>query len=163
MTALIRNTHDRKNDHHGADLDSNVGLDGGLDQFASATDLHTVLEAILFGGLFPIDDSSAWTISPTTLSANTNNWNPTGLAQARWIRAQSNASRDLTGIVAPSNQPRAVLMTNVGSNNIVLKHDATSTSGNRFFLPGSVDYTLTPNSSVLLFYDPSSGRWRALT
>lgn len=103
-------------------------------------------------------------ISPTQLSANTDNWNPTGLATSRIIRVSTDASRNLTGITAaggafPYDIKRLI---NVGSFNLVLIHDATSTAANRFLIPGSLDLTLLPNDSVVTWYDPTTERWRVL-
>jgi hypothetical protein len=105
--------------------------------------------------------SGGGVISPTALAANTDNWNPTGLSTALIIRASSSANYNLTGIVAPA-AGRTVLLINVGANNIVLKHNATSTSANRLRTPNQVDCTLTPESSCILWYDITSAMWRVL-
>ena len=100
-------------------------------------------------------------ISPTQLAANTDNWNPTGLATASVIRASTDASRNLTGIVAQT-AGTLILLHNVGAFSLVLKHDATSTAANRFYCPGSADKTITTNSSAWLRYDGTSLRWRVV-
>ncbi len=101
------------------------------------------------------------TTTPTQLTAATDNWNPTGLDSAVIFRASSDANRNLTGIVAPTNgHGRLIMLCNIGAFNIVLKHDITSTAANRFLCPGSVDLTLTPNRTVWIAYDNSSSRWR---
>jgi trimeric autotransporter adhesin len=103
-------------------------------------------------------------ISPAQLTGNQDNWAPSGLSTATWIRVSTNASRNLTGIVAPaSGQPQSILISNVGSNNLVIKHDVTSTAANRFYCPASVDFTLGANASLIVFYDTTSTRWRLLT
>lgn len=103
--------------------------------------------------------SAPTSITPTQLSANTDNWNPTGLASTDIIRASTDASRNLTGIAAPA-LARAIVLENIGANNIVLIHNATSTAANRFFLPSDSNLTLPTDSAVLLVYDTSSTRWR---
>lgn len=101
------------------------------------------------------------TISPAQLTANTDNWNPTNLSDASVIRVSTDASRDLTGITAPSPAaPRWIILINVGSFNLVLRHDATSTAANRFYCPDNADYTLAQGCAVLLWYDSTSTRWR---
>lgn len=100
-------------------------------------------------------------ISPTQLAANTDNWNPTGLATATIIRASTDASRNLTGIVAASDAQLLILV-NVGSNDLVLVHDATSTAANRFYCPDNANVTLDPNAWAWLVYDLTSARWRVL-
>jgi len=103
-------------------------------------------------------------ITPTALSADTDNWNPTGLSSARVIRASATgASRNLTGIVPPFGNGEEVRIWNVGSQNIVMIHDATSTTTNRFLIAGSANYTMTPNSGARLWYDITSTRWRVST
>jgi hypothetical protein len=103
------------------------------------------------------------TISPAQLVANTDNWNPTGLSTASIIRASTDASRNLTGIIAPAAGDRIfVVLENVGAQDLVLKHDATSTAANRFYCPDDADLTLQKDSAVLLVYDGTSLRWRVL-
>lgn len=100
-------------------------------------------------------------ITPTILSANTDNWAPTSLSTARIIRLSTDASRDITGITAGATG-RRLLLCNVGAQNAVLKHDATSTAANRFYCPGSADFTLNANDAVEIWYDITSARWRVL-
>lgn len=100
-------------------------------------------------------------ISPTQLAADTDNWNPTGLDGADIIRASTDASHNLTGIVAPAAM-RAIVLENIGSFDLVLIHDATSTAANRFYCPSSTDLTVGTNTAVLLVYDATSARWRVV-
>lgn len=99
------------------------------------------------------------TISPAQLTVATDNYNPTGLSTAGILRLSTNAALNLTGIVAQPDGTR-ILLCNVGTNNLVLVHDLTSTAANRFFCPGSVNYTLNTNDSVYIWYDQASTRWR---
>lgn len=99
-------------------------------------------------------------ISPAQITANQNNYNPTDLATASVLRLSSDASRDITGLAGGADG-RILLVFNVGSNNIVLKDEsASSTAANRFALNG--DITLAADDSVILWYDATSSRWRAL-
>lgn len=126
-------------------------------------------------GMFVIDDAGAElgplgvaqngnrvaVISPSQLIANQNDWSPTNLVTAAEIRLSTDAARDLTGITAQPSRTRITLL-NVGGFNCVLKHDLTSTAANRFLCPGSVDFTLTPNKAVDIWYDTTSSRWRVI-
>lgn len=126
-------------------------------------------------GLFIVDDAGAelgplgvvtngnrtGVISPTQLIANQDDWNPSSLSTAAVIRLSTDAARDLTGIAAQPASTR-LLLCNVGGFNCVLKHDVTSTAANRFYGPGSADFTLTPNKSVEIWYDATSSRWRII-
>ena len=103
------------------------------------------------------DISLTGDISPTTLSANTDNWAPTGFSTASTIRMAATAAWNLTGIAAGADG-RTILLHNISAYSITLKDDATSTAGNRFLLNG--DYILGSDSSVMLQYDATSSRWR---
>ncbi len=98
------------------------------------------------------------TISPTQLTANTNDWAPSGYAYAFTFRVSTDASRNLTGL-AGGVLGRTITMENVGSFPLVLKNaDAGSTAANRFAL--NADYTLAAGTGVLMKYDANSFRWR---
>lgn len=99
------------------------------------------------------------TISPSQLTANTDDWAPTGLANAAVIRVSTDASRNLTGITG-GTKGRVLVLHNVGSNPLVLKDDATSTAANRFALSG--DITINADECVTLQYDATSSRWRVI-
>jgi hypothetical protein len=122
-------------------------------------------DAVIFGwpdrGTNAGAAASLTTISPAQLTANTDDWNPTGLSTASVIRVSTDASRNLTGIVAPATT-WALVLENVGGFDLVLKHDVTSTAANRFYCPNDTDVTLQKDSSVFLAYDLTSSRWRVI-
>ena len=97
-------------------------------------------------------------ISPSQITADQNDYNPTGLSSASTLRLTSDASRNVTGLQGGADG-RVLVLHNVGSNNIVLKDDsASSTAGNRFAL--SADITLGVDQAAVLQYDSTSSRWR---
>lgn len=96
-------------------------------------------------------------ISPTQISANTDNYAPTGLSTAAVLRISSDAARDLTGITGGASG-RVLLLHNIGSFPITLKDSATSTAANQFAL--NSDVTLGADQSALIQYDGTSSRWR---
>lgn len=99
-------------------------------------------------------------ISPTQLTGNQNNYSPTNFATASVLRLTSDAARYITGLGAGSDGLLKTLV-NVGSFNIILQHDNTSSlAANRLVFPTSGDYTLTPNASITLMYDGTTSRWR---
>ena len=108
-------------------------------------------------------DSFLWTgIIEATIAANTDDWAPTGIATASTVRVTvTGASRNLTGITTGA-AGRLLHLLNVGTFNLVLKDDVTSTAANRFQLNG--DITVEPNQSVTLLYDvdpvAANSRWR---
>lgn len=101
--------------------------------------------------------------SPAQITADQNNYNPTGLATTHVLRLNSDAARTISGIAA---QPAGTVLSivNVGSFNIVLAHESgNSTAANRFQLPGGASQTLTLGSSALIWYDGTGAtRWRLL-
>lgn len=103
-------------------------------------------------------------ITPTQLTADVNDWSPTSLSTTFVIRASSDATRNITGMLAGTAGDIKVLF-NVGSFDILLLNESTSSSAaNRFALPqdGTTTITLVPGSSIYLWYDGTSSRWRAL-
>lgn len=111
-----------------------------------------------------LDSSFALTgdISPTALSADANNYNPTGLSTASTIRISTNDTTDrtLTGLAGGADG-RLIFLHNLGPGNLLLSdEDALSTAGNRFALTSTV--TMMPDALSMLQYDFTSQRWRVL-
>ena len=99
-------------------------------------------------------------ISPSQITANQNDYNPTGLSNASTLRLSTDASRDITGLSGGADG-RVILIHNVGSNNIVLKDESSSSSAaNRFAL--NADITIGADQGCVLQYDSTSSRWRSL-
>jgi hypothetical protein len=101
-------------------------------------------------------------LSPAQITANTDNWAPTNHEKTRIFRLSTDASRNLTGLQGGVNG-RRITISNVGAQNLVFVHDATSTAANRFLCPGSVNFTLNANDSIDLWYDGTSSRWRLVS
>jgi hypothetical protein len=78
----------------------------------------------------------------------------------------SGGSHDLTGIADGAGQEGAggrllrIINTSASALTLTLKHDTTSTAGNRFYLPGGGDYTVAQYEAAQLWYDLASLRWR---
>lgn len=105
-----------------------------------------------------LDNLFGAVISPTALSGNTDDWNPTGLTTASMVRLSASAAYNLTGIAAPADR-RLLTLHNIGSFTITLKDSVTSSAANQFKLNGS-DYSLAAGTSVILQYDLTSAKWR---
>lgn len=104
--------------------------------------------------------SSESAISPSQLTANTDNWAPSGISTATVVRLSTDAIRNITGILAPDAIRRLTLI-NIGTKTAMLTgEDASSTAANRFaFYP---DEPLLPGATITIIYDLTSARWRKL-
>lgn len=103
------------------------------------------------------------TISPASLSADQNDYNPTGLSTANTIRLTSSVAVSITGLQGGA-AGRVVLIHNAnssGGSNITLKtEDSGSSAANRFVFIANI--VLEPSGSCPVQYDATSSRWRAL-
>lgn len=104
-------------------------------------------------------------ITPAALvAASTNNdYNPAGLTTAAVVRQDTGAAAVVTGMVPPApTDGRLILLLNISTANTFTlnNEDAGSAAANRFTLPGGVARTVGPGSSVWLYYDSTSTRWR---
>lgn len=100
------------------------------------------------------------TISPAQITAQQDNYNPTGLSTATILRINSDAARTITGIAGGSDG-RILVVINTGTKAITLANDVTSTAANRFLFDGS-DLALAGGCAVILWYDTTSSRWRCI-
>lgn len=110
-------------------------------------------------------------ISPTALSADQNNYNPTDLATSNVLRLRADTnSRNITGLVGGADG-RTIFITNIGTPgthfDVVLKHESgSSTDTNRFYNAGNLqgDVRIRPRQGMMLWYDTSegTGRWKVM-
>jgi hypothetical protein len=99
-------------------------------------------------------------VTPTSLAAATNNWS---IGTGDIFRVSSSAAYDVTGITAGTSG-LAILLVNVGSFALTLKHQsASSTAANRFTTPWAGDCILNASGgNAVLVYDSTSATWRVL-
>lgn len=98
--------------------------------------------------------------SPSQITANQDDYNPTGLSTTSTLRLSTDASRNITGLQGGA-AGRIMVIHNVGSFDLVLKNaDTASTAANRFELWG--DVTVKPKQGITLQYDATSSRWREM-
>lgn len=96
-------------------------------------------------------------VTPAQLVANANDY---ALASGDTNRMSTDASHDLTGMVAGTNGERRVLV-NVGAFDLVIKHqNAGSAAANRFLSDTGADLTMTPSKALDIWYDSVTARWR---
>lgn len=103
-------------------------------------------------------------LDPAALTADVNDYAPaTGSSMRQWWRLTTDdlGARNITGI-AVQQVDDLQWVTNVGTvDNIVLQHqNAGSAAANRIISPTGADYTLGPDESAALKYDPTTARWR---
>jgi hypothetical protein len=97
-------------------------------------------------------------VSPAEITADQNNYAPTGHAAAFVLRLTADEARTITGL-AGGVAGRMLLLCNVGAEPITLANaDTDSSEANRFALAD--DYTLEPGAACWLYYDGTSSRWR---
>lgn len=119
------------------------------------------------GTVYVVDSASSafalsGDISPAQITSNQNDYNPTGLSTASVLRLDCDANRDITGIAGGADG-RMIVIHNIGSGHITLKHQsASSSAANRFKFPTTYDFNITVDASVALWYDGTSARWRLL-
>ncbi len=115
--------------------------------------------------------NSAFKLMPNTpaeITANQDNYlSGSALTQEATpvYRLSSNASRNLTGLHHGGTgwNGQMVWLVNVGSNDIVLKHqDAASTASNRFINTTGADITLGADKMAVAWYDSTTSRWRVM-
>lgn len=103
-------------------------------------------------------------LTPTALSGDVNNYNPTGLSSANYLRLDGGSSdRTITGIQAPTYDKRLTII-NIGStNNIILSHANTnSATGNRFAIGAGSSLAIPIDGAATIWYDTVSQKWRVL-
>jgi len=99
-------------------------------------------------------------ISPPQITANQNDYNPTGLATAAVLQLSSDASRTITGL-AGGAEGRVVSLINIGSQPIALADEsASSVAANRFTLGGTL--IVAAKQAAMLRYDGTAARWRLM-
>lgn len=107
-------------------------------------------------------DSS--TINTATLSAQQDDYNPTGIDVATVVRVSLSANVTITGIDASLGGSRSgrseKIISNASAYNLTLAHqDAASSGANRFLCPNSVDAVVYPGEAAWIVYDATSAGW----
>lgn len=99
-------------------------------------------------------------ISPSQITADQDNYNPTNLATSSTLRLNTDARRRITGVQGGA-AGRFLFLINVGSFPIVIGHEnASSTAANRVVVPGARDAVIQPDEVKILIYDATTARWR---
>jgi len=111
---------------------------------------------ILANPFYAITTTPLQTISPSQITADQNDYNPSGLSTAGALRIHSDARRTITGI-AGGTDGRELTLHNVGEYPIVIAFQSSgSTAANRF----AFGHVLSGEHSMKVAYDVTTGRWR---
>ena len=110
-------------------------------------------------------------ITPSQLTGDTDNYNPTGLATCNVIRQDISSSIELSGLTAPASGVNKVIWfcsITTGNYNLKFMHNSGSSSaGNKFFLRDNNNKDLKEGETAGLWYDhlgdSGNGCWRPLT
>lgn len=102
-------------------------------------------------------------ISPSQLTGNVNDWNPTGLSNASVVRVQSNGAYNITGLQA-GEDGQIIRLLNISGFALTLVHEsASSSAANRFACPSGANVTLNLAGGIEMIYDNTAPtRWRVL-
>jgi hypothetical protein len=129
-------------------------------------DINMKNNALFNLGIVELDNETI--ISPPSLTANTNNYNPVGLDRAHVIKISvfgSGPNLVLTGIQAPQQQQNRFLYlvcTTTGRAGLdISNNDLNSNARNRFLTTSNLRMN---NGDVITFwYDGAIQRWRVLS
>ncbi len=101
-------------------------------------------------------------ITPATLTADVDDYAPTGHATAYAFRLSSDASWTITSL-AGGVANRMVTLFNIGAFPIVLEHaSASGTAANKFACLGGASKTISAGGSIFVRYDITTARWRPI-
>jgi hypothetical protein len=104
-------------------------------------------------------------ITPSVISAQQNNYNPTGLSTANVLKLEASGStQSITGIAGGADG-RILILQNVGATYSLslLNESGSSTDVNRFKLGQTSAVSIQPGYSFILIYDSTTQRWRPLS
>ncbi len=114
-------------------------------------------------GLTTLDVNVSLTgiISPTSIAADQDNYNPSGLSTASTLRLTSGAAYNITGLQGGATG-RLITIYNIGSFNLTFKaNSSSSTASNRFNL--AADVVIVPKGALVLLYDATTSLWVAIS
>lgn len=90
------------------------------------------------------------TLSPSTISSDQNDYNPTGLSSANTLSLSSSTAVNITGLAGGATG-RILVVVNAGANPITFKHQSSSSTGaNKFYFPNLADVTINRGQYLIL-------------
>lgn len=113
-----------------------------------------------------ISDSPQWLAAAEVLSADANDFSPTGFAGLSDVGVDpTGATRTITGFDATSLTVYTKRIWNftTDSRDLVVAHDDSgSVANNRVTTPGELDLTIPTGSAIVLIRNAADSAWRAL-
>lgn len=102
------------------------------------------------------------TISPSQITSDQDNYNPTGWADADIVRLDfDNGGRAITGLTSWTNGRQKLLLNISGNYGYIPCEHPDSTAGNR--ATGVSDHIIAPYGAVVIEYDSTSSRVRVVS
>jgi hypothetical protein len=103
-------------------------------------------------------------ITPPTLTATADDYNPTGFATSNRIRQDIDVNnREISGFLAPAvgvAREFSISNINTGFDLKFLDNNSGSLAANRILLRDGADKSIKPNELAIFWYDHTSLRWR---
>ena len=95
------------------------------------------------------------------LTANVNNYAPTGWGEATIVLLDTDGSDyDITGFDASVTSIRKTIVNTDSAQSITLKHEDSNSSATNRIITHGTDFVLGPNDVCQIFYDTTNSRWR---
>lgn len=102
-----------------------------------------------------------------SITADQDDYDPTGWAGASHVLLTTDASRTVTGFAAPAgstNRQAEKVIINVGAQDLVIAHEnVASAEENRVITTTAADITLGQRISTRMYYDFIDDRWRVIS
>lgn len=103
------------------------------------------------------------TISPSQLTSDQDNYHPTGMGNATYVRISGdNGVRAITGIEDSTAGVLEKIIFNIGSYPIYFPMDHPDSDAAHRFTGNSGDFILHPGMCVKIWYDLTSTKWRIM-
>lgn len=113
-----------------------------------------------------VDNEFTNIITPATLTATADNYEPTGWDDSHLVRQDINANnRQISGLKAPSPAKYTIKRINnlSGANDLRFLHeDGGSDAENRILLRDGANKSIKPNETAEFYYDVIQSRWKPL-
>lgn len=113
---------------------------------------------------FGKDFSLSGDISPAALTADVNDYAPTGIGDCAVLRLDSGTASYTVSGIAGGRDGRVLVVLNVGTTEALVFSSANTNSAaaNRFLF-STDEIALRVNGCLTLWYDATSSRWRAVS